>query len=195
MAVSRLRSVVGARLETSSSGYRLVPLDGELDARTFESALGAARAEALPARLARLDAALALWRGDAFGDFADEPWAIAVATRPDQARLCALEDLAEAMIASGRFGDASLLLQTNAEALRYRERSAGLLMEALGVSGRVAEALRAYQEFRRSLVDDIGIEPTKALRRLEADLLAGDGIEPMRTRYCSVVPSQPGNLV
>ena len=195
MAVSRLRSVFGERVETSPSGYRLVPLPDELDADAFESALREARTDTPRRRVDRLEGALALWRGDAFGDLAAEVWAIAVATRLDQERLGAVEDLAEALIACDRADDAVLLLQTDAEALRYRERSAGLLMEALAVSGRVTEALRAYQQFRRELVDDIGIEPTEALRQLEADLLADGGTVADRRPYRSARTAQSGNLV
>jgi predicted ATPase/DNA-binding SARP family transcriptional activator len=194
MVLSRLRSIVGERLETTSSGYRLVAGDHELDVRAFETAVRPARTAGPAERVERLVAALGFWRGDCYGEFADEPWAMAVATRLTQARLAVIEDLAAAMIADDNPSEAALLLQANAGALLYRERAAALLMESLAASGRVTDALRAYQEFRGSLARDIGIEPTKVLRQLEAELLADDAVRPFRPRAAFRRATHAGNL-
>lgn len=194
-AVSRLRRVVGGRLQTSTAGYRLVPAEGEFDSADFDAALRTPAAESPSERVDRLRGALALWRGDAYAEFVGEDWATAPATRLEQARLGVLEDLAEAMMSAGAIADAVPLLQANAAALRYRERTAALLMEALAASGRVVDALRVYQEFRRELVDDIGIEPTESLRRLESELLVNDGVVTGRSTNGSAPTPSAGNLV
>ena len=61
---------------------------------------------------------------------------------------------------------------------RSRERPRALLMAALGATGRQVEALRVYDDFRRLLGDELGIEPSPALAAQHAELLAGGDGEP-----------------
>ncbi len=192
-AVSRLRAVLGPRLETTAAGYRLLLTDEELDARWFDVLRArAAGAEAGDA-IASLSEAMELWRGAALADFADEPWASAPAARLDHARSAVLEDLAEALIGQDRLHDAVELLERHRATESYRERPVELLMEALAASGRTTEALRAYQRFRTVLRDDIGIEPSQALRDLERRLLTDDGVPP-RPAASGDGRAVPGNL-
>ena len=187
-AVSRLRKVLGERIETTSIGYRLVPGPGELDADRFAEACTRSRLAAPADRRLALTEALALWHGKTLEEFADEPWAHATATRLDELRAVATEDLAEASIESGRAADAVVLLEAHVPEQPYRERPIALLMRALAESGRTTEALRAFQRFRATLRADIGIEPTSSLRELEAGLLGG--LDPER----EVVASSPLRL-
>ena len=173
-AISRLRKVLGSCVATEQSGYRLVLGDDVgLDSIRFEQLLDAARTMGPQERRHTLSRALELWRGEAFGEFADEPWAQGVATRLDELRTLATEDLAETLIESGRFQQAVLLIEPQLARLTYRERPVGLLMRALAADGRVTEALRAFQRFRTQLREEVGVEPTSELRDLEVSMLGG----------------------
>ena len=173
-AVARLRKVLGNRVATGQDGYRLVlGNDDGLDSVQFEELIDAACTTELQDRRDTLSRALDLWRGDAFAEFADEAWAQGEATRLDEQRALATEDLAETLIDLGRFEQAVLLLEPHLAGSRYRERPVGLLMRALAADGRVTEALRAFQRFRTQLREDIGVEPTSELRNLELSMLGG----------------------
>ncbi len=173
-AVGRLRKVLGSCVATDQDGYRLVlGADDRLDSVRFEQLTDAARTMGLQDRRDALSRALDLWRGEAFAEFADEPWAQGVATRLDELRALATEDLAETLIELGRFEQAVSLVEPQLAGMRYRERPVGLLMRALAADGRVTEALRAFQRFRTHLREDVGVEPTSELRELEASILGG----------------------
>ena len=173
-AVGRLRKVLGSCVATDQDGYRLVlGVDDGLDSVRFEQFTDAARTMGLQDRCDALSRALDLWRGEAFAEFADEPWAQGVATRLDELRALATEDLAETFIELGRFEQAVSLVEPQLAGMRYRERPVGLLMRALAADGRVTEALRAFQRFRTQLREDVGVEPTSELRNLEVSILGG----------------------
>ena len=173
-AVGRLRKVLGSCVATGQDGYRLVlGADDRLDSVRFEQLTDAARTMGLQDRRDALSRALDLWRGEAFAEFADEPWAQGVATRLDELRALATEDLAETLIELGRFEQAVSLVEPQLAGMRYRERPVGLLMRALAADGRVTEALRAFQRFRTQLREDVGVEPTSELRDLEVSILGG----------------------
>lgn len=126
------------------------------------------------ARTCRYRDALALWQGDALAEWADQPWAQVVATRLEEERLVALErgiavDLDHGMAAEVVGELSSLVAQAP-----LRERPRALLITALYQSGRQAEALQAYLAARRTLVEEIGIEPGPELRALESAVLAQD---------------------
>jgi len=179
--LSRLRRAfreVGAGdvLVTRAPGYVLHV--EETDARRFE-ALAAEGREALAAgeaeRAARILAgALALWRGAAYAEVADEPWARAETGRLAELCLSATEDRIEADLALGRHAVLVPELEPLVRREPTRERLAGQLMLALYRSGRQADALAAYRAVRCSLVEDLGLEPGPELRRLEAAVLAQD---------------------
>ncbi len=122
-----------------------------------------------------LTAGLALWSGDALADCRRASDVIAAqAVRLDELRLSAMEDRMEAQLALGRH--AAVVGELEAVLARHplRERLWHSLMLALYRSRRQAEALRAYQRARRTLVDDLGVEPGSDLRDLEAAILRGD---------------------
>ena len=107
-------------------------------------------------------------------DVADRPSAQAEAARLEEARLAAVEERVEADLACGRHGELVGELETLTRAHPLRERLWSQRMIALYRASRQAEALRAYQELRRMLAEELGIEPSHEVRRLEAAVLRQD---------------------
>ncbi len=177
-AVSRLRKSFGDRIETTANGYRFVAHSGEIDADRFVELCELARSAAPIDRRLLLTEALGLWRGPTFDDLGSETWALATASRLKEMRAVATEDLGEVLIELGRATEAVGLLESHVVEQPLRERPVALLMRALAASGRITESLRWYQRFRTTLRDEVGIEPTSALRELEAELLGG--LDPTR---------------
>jgi predicted ATPase/DNA-binding SARP family transcriptional activator len=183
--VSRLRRVLAApappgeaRLLTGGSGYQLVVGAGELDSERFEQlvqeANGLIGAGSFEPAVEKLGEALALWRGGALDDFEYEDFAQAEIARLSELRIVALEQRVAAELELGR---AELLVGELERLVRehpYRERLRGQLMLTLYRSGRQAEALRAYRDARRVLVDELGIEPSAELRELHDAILTQD---------------------
>jgi len=178
--VSGLRKAIASgsdRLQTVSGGY-VLRLDGDdLDARRFEELAETARAvlERDPERAASLlHEALGLWRGPPLADFAYEAFAQTEIARLEEARLAATEDLNDAELACGRHAELVGGLEAEIAAHPLRERLRGQLILALYRSGRQAEALQAYQTTRDVLVEELGIDPSPALQRLEKAILVQD---------------------
>ena len=171
-AISQLRKVLGADVvETRAPGYALRVEKEAIDARRFERLLSEAKGAEPGRRAGLLHEALQLWRGPPLGDFAYESFAQNEAARLDELRLIALEERIEAELELGLGGDLVGELEALVRENPLRERPRGQLMLALYRSGRQAEALQAYQEARRALVDELGIEPTPALQQLHASIL------------------------
>jgi DNA-binding SARP family transcriptional activator/WD40 repeat protein len=184
--VSRLRKTLGAAagngvnglLVTRDHGYELTLAEEQLDARQFErllvegsQELRAGRPElAVPA----LERALSLWRGPALADLAYEPFLQREIARLEDLRIDALEQLIDAKLALGRHTEVIGQLETLIGEHPYRERLHAQLMLALYRSERQADALQAYQNARRTLVGELGIEPGERLRALEQGILNQD---------------------
>jgi hypothetical protein len=155
-----------------------VAAPAEVDAKTFERLHAAGRgalAEERPADAARLLAdALALWRGDPFADFLYEPFAQTEIARMFELRLEALEERIEAELKLGR--DEALVAELTELVSEHplRERLRCQLMLALYRCGRQVEALGAYASARRTLIDELGLEPGPDLRELERAILRQD---------------------
>src|SRR5207248_1872319 len=111
--------------------------------------------------------ALALWRGRAFEDVAYETFAQIEIDRLDELRLGALEDRIEADLALGHHAELISELESLVRQHPLRESFRAQLMLALYRSGRQTEALSVYQDTRRALVEELGIEPGPGLRELE----------------------------
>ncbi|MDQ4134534.1 MAG: AAA family ATPase [Actinomycetota bacterium] len=163
-------------LVTQAPGYVLRVEPHAVDAARFEAAAAEGRRlleEGRPdlAR-ARLEEALALWRGPALADFVYQGFAQAEAARLEELRLVATEDRLQAALDVGDDAPAVAEAEALVAAHPLRERLWGLLMMSLYRSGRQADALRAYQDARTALGEELGLEPGPALRRLEADILA-----------------------
>src|SRR5918994_3484065 len=178
-SVSQLRRLLEPELlVTRSPGYLLRVEPGELDADRFERVVEQARADLAAGDAAKaaeqLREALALWRGPALVDFSDAPFARVESARLEELRLAATEDRIEAELALGRHGDLVAELEALVAQHPLRERLRAQLMVALYRSGRQAEALRVYHETREVLVEELGLEPSRALQRLERAVLAQD---------------------
>lgn len=177
--VSQLRKALGdGVVETQPGGYLLRIESGDVDAARFEALLSdgrAALAAGAPGTAAReLGEALALWRGPALAEFRFHDFAGNEIRRLDELRLLALEDRLDAEIALGRSAQAIPELQALVREHPLRENLRRLLMLALYRAERQADALAAYQDARRAMVDELGIEPGESLQRLEAAILAHD---------------------
>jgi DNA-binding SARP family transcriptional activator len=177
--VSELRKLVGpAAIETRSPGYVLhVEPDG-LDLDRFERRLheGAqARDHSDHEAAAEHTAqALKLWRGAPLADVAYEPFAQTAIGRLEELRLAALEQRLEAELALGRHSSVLAELEALVWDNPLRERLRGLLMLALYRAGRQADALETFRAARELLVEELGIEPSRALADLQRAILAHD---------------------
>lgn len=174
----RARGAPSKLLPNTGSGYLLrLELD-QLDLHRFNRLLEEGRrvlADGNPAEAARLlEEALALWHGPALADLANEPFAQMEIARLEELRLQALEQRIEAELQLGRHAELVGELERLVAAHPLRERLRGRLMLALYRSGRQVEALTVYQDARRVLVEELGIEPGKPLRELESAILRQD---------------------
>jgi DNA-binding SARP family transcriptional activator len=175
--VSRLRQKVGLGelLVTRPGGYALEVDPASIDARAFERLLDQGRRANLEQRAAEAEAlleqALSLWHGEALGDIAYLSFARLEAERLEELRLSAIEERIDARLALGQHR----ALVSEVEALTashpLRERPRGQLMLALYRSGRQADALEVYQSTRAHLAEELGLEPGRELRALQAQIL------------------------
>ena len=175
--VSQLRKTLGAGgqlIVTLPPGY-LIRLTGEqLDLQRFERLVAEADG-ADPAQAAsKLREALELWRGPPLAEFASDAFAQAPIGRLEELRLAAWESRLEADLALGRHHELIGELEGLVREHPLRERIRVQLMLALYRSGRQAEALDAFRRMRRTLVDELGIEPSASLQELERRILQQD---------------------
>ena len=171
-AVSQLRRDLGAEIvDTRAPGYVLAVEADEIDAVRFEALLAQARAAPAAERAALLRSALALWRGPALADLADEEFTQGEIRRLEELRLDALEERIAADIALGLHREVVGELEALSARTPLRERVCALRMLALYRSGRQAEALQAFRETRSAFVDELGIEPGAELQALHAQML------------------------
>jgi YVTN family beta-propeller protein len=178
--VSRLRKALGteAALVTRPGGYMLRIEVDQVDAARFERRVGegraALRAGDPSAAADALADALRLWRGPALADVRDELAGRIEGERLEELRLGATEDLFDAELALGRHEWLVPELQSFVARHPLRERPRRQLMLALYRSGRQADALAAYQDARRTLLDELGVDPSPELRALERQILEHD---------------------
>jgi DNA-binding SARP family transcriptional activator/ABC-type branched-subunit amino acid transport system substrate-binding protein/DNA-binding beta-propeller fold protein YncE len=165
-------------LETRGPGYVLKVEPDQLDADRFQRLLEDARralARGKPGPAAEnAEEALALWRGPALADFAYEAFAQADIARLDELRLSAQEERIEAELALGRHRELVGELEQLVSDHPLRERLRSQLMLALYRSDRQAEALQVYQQGRLALAEELGLEPSRSLQRLERQILEQD---------------------
>src|SRR6266571_5333814 len=173
--VSRLRKAIGAELLTSQPAGYLLRVDPErFDLARFERLTAEARGAEPRERAEKLRAALALWRGPALEDLAFVPFARDEVGRLEEARLAALEERIDADLELGSDGDLVGEIEELVEQHPLRERFRAQLMQALYRAGRQADALEAYQDARRVLMDELGLEPSEELRSLQQSILQQD---------------------
>jgi len=177
--VHGLRRALGPdRVETTGAGYRVVARDGELDLDRFDQAVERARSAIQGGRAeeaaVELQEALGLWRGPALADLPHEARAAAGGARLEELRLVAIELRNDAELACGRHQALVPELDSLVAEHPYRERFLEQRALALYRSGRQKEALEACRDARRTLADELGLEPTAALRDLERAILQQD---------------------
>ena len=179
-------------LVTIDDGYALRIGRRDYDAAALEEAVAEARAlltvvpdhlrpRAAPGdgatverAVAGLDRALALWRGQPYDELRDDPVAIAERARLDDIRTAAEELRAVALLAIGRHADVVGGLGAMTAAHPLHERWWALYAVALARSGRQGDALAALQTLRALLSDELGVDPSPALRDLQTALLRQD---------------------
>jgi DNA-binding SARP family transcriptional activator len=160
--VSGLRKLLGReRVQTKAPGYLLRVEEGELDLDRFRRLR----------EQGALTEALALWRGRPLPDFAYQRFAQVEIARLEDERLASVEEHIEQELAAGRHASLTAELEALIAENPLRERLRAQLMLALYRSGRQSEALETYQDARRLLVDELGIEPARPLRELEKAIL------------------------
>jgi len=178
--VSRLRKLLEPHdvLHTRSPGYVLAISPEQLDLTRFERTCDEGRRlleEGRAEEAARaLRSALDLWRGEPLADLVNERFARDALPRLEEARAEAVESRIDADIAAGRHAEVVGELKRLVAANPLRERLRARLMLALYRSGRQAEALEAYGDARRTLVDELGLEPGPELQGLQQAILAHD---------------------
>ena len=161
------------------------------------SSCGSARAAGPAEANGLLREALSLWRGQPLAEFAYEPWAQSEIARLEELRLEALQQRIETDLALGASAELVPELELLVGQHPHREGLRAQLMLALYRSGRQADALAAYRDARRSLVETLGIEPTLALRQLERSILDQDPALDLVTAEppadgCSAAGAEPG---
>jgi DNA-binding SARP family transcriptional activator len=171
--ISQLRKTVGAEvLVTKPPGYALAIRPEQLDLERFRQLVAEARSAPEPGQRASiLQQALGLWRGPPLADVEFEAFAQSEITRLKEERLAALEERIDADLEAGRHGELTGELEALVDRYPVRERLRAHLMLALYRSGRQIEALNVYQDARRTLVEQLGIEPGRDLQELHGAIL------------------------
>ena len=180
--VSKLRKILfngsGMAVETLPSGYALRMEHELLDANRFEALVTRARQDKADGRALEakktLTSALELWRGSPLADFSYAPFAQPEIARLEELQLAAIETRYEIELDLGHHAALVGELDKLASDHPLREQPTSLLMLALYRSGRQAEALQAYERARRALAEDLGLEPSEALRELQRRILQRD---------------------
>jgi DNA-binding SARP family transcriptional activator/WD40 repeat protein len=184
--VSRLRAILEPEREKRGEstvllrrehGYELSADPDSIDAHRFEEAVAKGHSlirDDAAAASGILVEALGLWRGAALEDFAYDGFAQTEITRLEELRLAAIGDRIEADLRRGQAGELVGELEALQQQHPMQERFVGHLILALYRSGRQADALRTFERFRRHIGEELGIEPSPELRRLEEQVLLHD---------------------
>ena len=168
--VSRLRRHLGAAVHSHPAGWSIELDVGDLDAAQFESMLSAADALAGGDHVDVLRAALALWRGPAFGSERDAPLVRGEALRLHERALQTRVRLAVAQLGLGRLDDSIAGAEALVADVPHHEPAWEVLVRALAAAGRTVDALRAFQRATEAMAE-LGLEPSSALRAAEREVL------------------------
>ena len=195
--VSQLRRALdgaepGARALVVSPppGYTLAVAAEAVDAGRFTALVDEATSGAAPGHAVELlERALALWRGPAYGEVADLPFARGAVGQLDERRLTAHEALARARLALGEHARVADDLTTLVDAHPWREELRLAHVLALYRAGRQPDALASYETYRRTLRDELGIDPSSQAAELHQAVLTQD---PSLDRAAAPGPGPPG---
>jgi predicted ATPase/DNA-binding SARP family transcriptional activator len=158
---ARRRLPAGA-LESTPAGYVLQCTS--VDAVEFERLVAASR----------VDEALELWRGEAFADVVEFPFAPSAAHRLGELRLVAVESSLQDRVRSGDDLAVVAQLAELTTAHPYRDGFWALYLTALATHGRANEALTAYDRLRGMLAEELGADPSPELQDLHLSILRGE---------------------
>ncbi len=173
--VSSLRKQLGPEaIETVGAGYRLKVAAEQVDVHEFEELLAEARPLERGPAAAKLQEALALWRGPALADFAYDDFAQREIERLEGLRQAGIERRINLELALGHHDDLVPELEALVHSHPLHERLRAHLMVALYRSGRQAEALDVYRDTRTVLLDELGLEPSEELQALQRAILDHD---------------------
>lgn len=191
--ISRLRQLIaevdGAQVVRGPGGYTLTIDSSTIDLHRFRATIVAARASAEPVKAATLfDDALALWRGEPLAHM-DTPWARDTRSSLAAEHFSAVLDRNDAALAAGRHSELLPQLASMSESHPLDERLVGQLILALYRGGRQAAALDTYRAMRERLVDELGVDPSPALRAVHQRILDG---EPAPTQQATPPPPVVG---
>lgn len=167
----------GEVIATHSPGYVLVTGRAQLDAMRAERWISESRRLRVDdpvAAAAKLEDALALWRGEPFGEFANEEWAQGAAARLKELRAVIAEELLQLRLDLGEHREALPAIRGYVAEFPLRERGWMLLMLALYRSDRQPDALRAYQDYLTILAEETGLEPSTDASELERRIVTRD---------------------
>ncbi|MFE9107505.1 BTAD domain-containing putative transcriptional regulator [Actinomadura geliboluensis] len=180
--VSQLRRALDAAepggrglLVSQAPGYLLRAAPEAVDGDRFRALAERARATEDPrARAASLAGALALWRGPAYADFADEEFARPDAARLEDERLAVQEEYAEVRLELGEHAALAGELAEAVERHPLRERLRAAHLRALYRAGRQSEALAGFEDLRHRLAEELGVDPSPELAALHQAILTQD---------------------
>lgn len=168
--LSRLRTVVGHdAIAMGPGGYRLTT--ATTDAEEFTELVERARSVEPERARESLRAALELWRGPAYGEYADAPWASTAAEHLARLQRDAVEAHAAALLQTGEPAVAVAGLQELLAEQPFREQAVALLVTALYHAGRQTEALERLRTHRGLLGAELGLDPSPQLVDLESRIL------------------------
>ena len=197
--VSRLRRAVeplGSSIDHEHGAYvlrRAPPTDVDVFTQHVERSRGLAAADDPARALAEMDRALALWRGEPFGDltapFVDERRSQLV-----EQRWTAENERAALLVTVGAHDRAVATLEDMTAETPYSERRWAMLIGALHAAGRRRDALLAYRQIDRMLREDIGIDPGPELRAAELRVLEEDPLDPTPTADGGTADREAGPL-
>ncbi|HEU0102703.1 MAG TPA: BTAD domain-containing putative transcriptional regulator [Mycobacteriales bacterium] len=197
----------GLAIDRAPTGYRLVVEADAVDMWVFERLVDQVRSPGVsaPDRLDLVSRALALWRGPALSEAVDDPFAQGDIVRLDELRLQAFEARTAALLDLGRHEEALPDLTQLVRENPFREALHGQFALALYRAGRQADALRALEQARNALVDELGLDPSPELQRLGQRILRQDSaLDPAQPKRAAVTvagearasqPSGPGGGV
>ena len=178
-SISALRKLLGPDLlRTRPPGYVLAVEPDAIDLGRFEQLVASARGLPAEERGLTLREALALWRGPALAEFAFDAFALPEARRLEELRISTQEEAIDAELERGAHAELVPELESLVAQHPLRERLRGQLMVALYGAGRQADALNAYQDARRTLVEELGVDPSPQLQQLHASVLRQEVVLP-----------------
>lgn len=187
----RQHSLGSERIETRSPGYVIHVDPDEVDAMRFERLFAEARSAEDQAAMPLLEAALGLWSGGAYAEFSDRDTLQIEAIRLEELRFLAKEHRFDCLLRLGRLDEAVAELEAFVASEPLRERPRALLMEALHRVGRQPDALRVYGDYRKLLAEELGLEPSKQLQKLELAILQDEIEGPLPTSPPAPVLDMP----